>query len=267
MIKKFKEYIIESNKEENLSSIISLQELDDQFLRLKEVFDCHIRFCYTDKMYSKLKNFTLARIGNDYTNNIDNLSFQSDKLIKMYGIFVTFKKSKKIDILEELYRIKSNLILLNPVNINISELATNNKDECYYRMLIVSKSEEFKYVINESFKEDIKLSEKYKDIKEELVDKIEKSLATKDINSFKNFIKLFIKNPDESNIEGLINVSDVYEFYLKYRQGIDEVLYDVDFYSKIPSELEVFSLYDYIIKGTKLSIAEFMKEIEKDLNS
>jgi regulator of replication initiation timing len=65
----------------------------------------------------------------------------------------------------------------------------------------------------------------------------------------------------KSQIEGLINDSDVYDFYLKYRNDIDELLSKIKFYDEVPSEITSFSLYDYVIKGTKKAISEIITMI------
>jgi hypothetical protein len=93
---------------------------------------------------------------------------------------------------------------------------------------------------------------------------IEKSLKTSDSKTFDDFVSAFIKNPDDTQIEGLINDSDVYEFYLKYRNDIDELLSKIKFYDDIPSEMSSFSLYDYVIKGTKKAIGELVSMIKDE---
>ena len=80
-----------------------------------------------------------------------------------------------------------------------------------------------------------------------------------DINTF---IDSFIKNPDDFKIEGLINDSDIYDFYLKYRNQIDEVLNSIKFFQITPEEMNVFGIYDFIIVGTLKSIEEFVKMIK-----
>lgn len=72
-------------------------------------------------------------------------------------------------------------------------------------------------------------------------------------------IDSFIAHPEEHEIEGLIDDSDVFDFYLKYRTQIDDILGDVNFYQETPEEKNVFSLYDYIIVGTKEAVVEFVK--------
>lgn len=118
----------------------------------------------------------------------------------------------------------------------------------------------------ESLKDElsIKLDNKYKEVKEELIDLIEKSLKTSDEETFDSFIDSFIKNSEETQIEGLINDSDIYDFYLKYRNDIDEVLSEIKFYDEVPSEINSYGLYDYLIKGTKESIKQLVKDIKEE---
>lgn len=99
------------------------------------------------------------------------------------------------------------------------------------------------------------------DLKSEVREMIENSLKTSDIKTIDDFIKAYIRNPEETQIEGLINDSGVYEFYLKYRNDIDELLSNINFYDEVPSELGSFSLYDYVIRGTKRAIEEVMNDL------
>lgn len=104
---------------------------------------------------------------------------------------------------------------------------------------------------------------KYSDIKDEITEMIKTAINSTDKNVFNDFIDASIKNPEETQIEGLINDSEVYEFYLKFRNDIDSILSDINFYDEVPSEIKVFSLYDYIIKGTKRSISEVVSMIKE----
>ena len=61
-----------------------------------------------------------------------------------------------------------------------------------------------------------------------------------------------VKSVDQ--IEGLINKSDIYDFYLKYQDEVDKILSDGDFYKKSPEEMSIFSLYEYVITGTKEAV-------------
>lgn len=99
----------------------------------------------------------------------------------------------------------------------------------------------------------------------EVVDEVKKMISNTikrsggDINTF---IDSFIKNPDDFKIEGLINDSDIYDFYLKYRNQIDEILNSIKFFQITPEEMNVFGIYDFIIFGTLKSIEEFVKMIK-----
>lgn len=101
-------------------------------------------------------------------------------------------------------------------------------------------------------------SSKFTEIKEELKSMIEKTIE-KSGGEYKSFVESFIKNPSDVKIEGLINDSDIYDFYLKWRNDIDEILNDSNFFDEVPSEMNSFGLYDYIIKGTQRAIEELVK--------
>ena len=90
---------------------------------------------------------------------------------------------------------------------------------------------------------------------------ISETIDSENEETIKGFIKVYIKNPEEKEIIGLINDSDVYEFYLKYMSDIDEVLNIVNFYKETPESLEIYSLYDYIVEGTKVAVLELLKKI------
>jgi hypothetical protein len=99
---------------------------------------------------------------------------------------------------------------------------------------------------------------KYTEVTDEVKKMIEGTIE-KSGGEFKSFVESFIKNPDDVKIEGLINDSDIYDFYLKYRNQIDEVLNSIKFYGETPESMNVFGLYDFIIKGTQKAIEEFVK--------
>ena len=77
---------------------------------------------------------------------------------------------------------------------------------------------------------------------------------------YSSFIESFIKD-DDVKIEGLINDSDVYDFYLKYTDDIDVILNDITFFDESPSNQNVFGLYNYLVLGTNESIKEIVKNL------
>ncbi len=99
---------------------------------------------------------------------------------------------------------------------------------------------------------------KYTELKDELKSMIEKTIE-KSGGEFESFKEKFIKSPDDVKIEGLINDSDIYEFYLKFRNDIDELLNDINYFDEVPSESNTFGLYEYIINGTERATLEAIK--------
>jgi len=106
--------------------------------------------------------------------------------------------------------------------------------------------------------EPVKDNNKYTELKEEIKSMIEKTIE-KSGGEYKSFVDKFIKSPDDVKIEGLINDSDIYDFYLKFRNDIDELLNDIKYFDEVPSESNTFGLYDYIINGTEKAIIEAVK--------
>jgi hypothetical protein len=76
---------------------------------------------------------------------------------------------------------------------------------------------------------------------------------------FDSFVESFLQNPEDVKIEGLINDSDIYEFYLKWKNEIDEILNDVNFFDQSPTDLNVFGVYEYLIVSTMSGVEEVIK--------
>ena len=104
---------------------------------------------------------------------------------------------------------------------------------------------------------------KYTDLRQEIKSMIEKTIE-KSGGEFSSFVKEFVKNPEDVKIEGLINDSDLYDFYLKYRNNIDELLNDQKFFGNAPSSQNAIGLYDYMIKGTQKAIEEAVKLLSEE---
>ena len=92
------------------------------------------------------------------------------------------------------------------------------------------------------------------DLERDLKSMIEKSIKTSDLKTLEDFISAYKADPDKYQINGLINDSDVWDFYIKYKTEIDQILNKDEFYTKSPDDLNVFSLYDYVIEGTKEAV-------------
>jgi hypothetical protein len=103
---------------------------------------------------------------------------------------------------------------------------------------------------------------KYTEVKEEINKMIENTIQ-KSGGELKSFIESFEKNPEDVKVEGFINDSDIYDFYLKFRNDIDEILNNIKFYDESPTEVNAFGLYEYVIKGTERAFMEVVKMINK----
>jgi 5'-deoxynucleotidase YfbR-like HD superfamily hydrolase len=115
-----------------------------------------------------------------------------------------------------------------------------------------------------------KLSETNKDIKEELVKMIQKTIDSDDEETFKKTLDSVIRNPKEMSIVGLMQDADLYEFYLKYRNALDENLNESGFFNKLQDfqkENNSISLYDFVVKGTLQAVVNILKELNEDLSS
>ena len=104
-------------------------------------------------------------------------------------------------------------------------------------------------------------SSKYIEIKEEVKSMIETTVKESGGES-KAFIESFIKNPKDVKVRGFINDADIYDFYLKWRNDIDEILGNLKFFNEIPTENNAFGLYEYVIKGTERAFVEVVKMIK-----
>jgi hypothetical protein len=104
-------------------------------------------------------------------------------------------------------------------------------------------------------------SSKFTEIKDEIKSMIEKTIE-KSGGELNQFVESFNKNPEDFKIEGFINDSDIYEFFLKWRNDIDEVLNDIKFFDENPVEINAIGLYDYVIKGTERAFQEVVKMVK-----
>jgi hypothetical protein len=118
----------------------------------------------------------------------------------------------------------------------------------------------FVHFINEA-DETVENSQKFTEVKEEIKSMIEKTIE-KSGGEFSSFVESFKKNPEDVKVEGFINDSDIYDFYLKWRNDIDEKLNDIKFFDEAPSKNNSFGLYEYIINGTEKAFKEFVGDLK-----
>jgi len=99
------------------------------------------------------------------------------------------------------------------------------------------------------------------EVKDVVKEMIEKTVENKG-GEFKSFIDKYIESSEDVKIEGLINDSDIFDFYLKYRQYIDPILNNINFFNKNPRDLNKLGLYDFSVEGTKVAIDEIVRSLK-----
>ena len=101
--------------------------------------------------------------------------------------------------------------------------------------------------------------EKFDNVSDDIKDLINKTIDSSG-GEYSMFLDKYVKDSDVK-IEGLINDSDVYDFYLKYTDDIDTILNDIKFYDETPSSKNAFGLYSYLVTGTNEAISEVVKNL------
>ena len=102
---------------------------------------------------------------------------------------------------------------------------------------------------------------KYQELKDKVVSLIQDTIdEEKQYDSVEEFVDSYMKKGDVE-IRGLIKQDDLYQFYLDWRNDIDEILNNINFFDEIPSKMNSIGLYDYIITGVKKAVKEVVKMI------
>jgi hypothetical protein len=131
------------------------------------------------------------------------------------------------------------------------------------------KLKNFDEYLNENLESDIletnKLTDDYKSLKKGIIELLDNTVEDSDkLLNVQNYMDSYINSEDEI-LEGFIETSDIYDFYLKYQNDIDELLTDEEFFDEYPTEYNIYSLYDYLIEGTKKSVKICMEKMYNEL--
>lgn len=115
--------------------------------------------------------------------------------------------------------------------------------------------------IKENLENKLNIENDYEDLKLALIEILDSSINTDSdelkIETMENYVK-----DDSTTIIGLINDSDVFDFYIKHKNQIDKVLTEADHFDISPSELAVnTSVYEYVVKSTKTAVQETFKKM------
>ncbi len=106
-------------------------------------------------------------------------------------------------------------------------------------------------------------SDVFLDIKKAVIEMLEKTTNSDDIKVAKTFVNSYLENDETNYLIGFVNDADIYDFYIKYIDVIDQLLLKEEHFEKKPSELGVQSVYRYIIVSTKLAVVKLLTELEK----
>ena len=107
-----------------------------------------------------------------------------------------------------------------------------------------------------------KLEEKYISLKRGILVLLENSIDdTTELVNVQNFMNDFMQSEEKNTLIGFVDNADIFDFYLKYQSNIDEVCNDKQYFDKVPKDNNIFSLYDYIIDGSKFAVNEVMSII------
>jgi hypothetical protein len=99
-------------------------------------------------------------------------------------------------------------------------------------------------------------SKGFENIIDDVRKKIESTVEGRGEDGIDEFVQAFLKNPDDVTIDGLIQDDQVYDFWLKYENEIDEILNDIRFFENSPSDLNALGTYKYIMACVKKAISE-----------
>jgi len=113
-----------------------------------------------------------------------------------------------------------------------------------------------------SFEE--KITGKYKSLKRGILELIDGTINSEELVNYQNFINKYIEDSN-TVIENFVEDNDIFNFYLKYKGDIDELLTDIDFFEESARHNDVFSLYDYMMVGTRIAVAECMKILQEEI--
>ena len=193
----------------------------------------------------------LAREIEDFTYNNDCKPTEYFKSIKKTkdGYVVNFSFNG-----DKLYKITDKKIT-NKDGVEITP------DEVYYNLDMLFNN--IKTDINSWNIHQIDEAVEYKGLKDDLMEYVKKSSKGKD----QEFIKKWVeesKNENEEKtvtLEGLIQDIDLYEFYLRYKEDIDNILKKEGYFEDHQEHKNVSGLNDYVINGTKKAISLCMKEM------
>jgi hypothetical protein len=115
------------------------------------------------------------------------------------------------------------------------------------------------YQLNESIVD----AAKYDGMERALVEILYKNVESGDIIETKQFItRLEKEDSDDLIINGFSSDQDWYDFYLKFKDEIDVILTEMDYFNSSPSSNNLFSLYSFVVDGTQTAFKSKLSEMK-----
>ena len=110
-----------------------------------------------------------------------------------------------------------------------------------------------------------KISEKYKSIKKGILELLDKQLGddANELGNVQNFITDFLE--ENETLDEFVENSDIFDFYLKYQSDIDSILDDEGYFDEAPTSNNIYSLYDYVIEGSKFAVNKALEIIKEEI--
>jgi len=131
-------------------------------------------------------------------------------------------------------------------------------------------SEKYKDFMFESLEDKYKekISEDYKSLKRGILNLLDNSVENpEELVNVQNFINDYIEDTEKVTLVGLVDDAEIFTFWEKYKEQIDEICTDKGYFDSSPKENDVFSVYSFMIKATKFAVQECMTSLENDLFS
>jgi hypothetical protein len=118
--------------------------------------------------------------------------------------------------------------------------------------------------LDDKFKD--KITDKYTSLKRGILLLLDKSVENPDeLVNVQNFINDYIKDNESQTLVGLVDDAEIFDFYLKYQNNIDEICTDKAYFDKSPKENNIASLYVFVTNGTKFAVLECLKLLQSEL--
>jgi hypothetical protein len=125
----------------------------------------------------------------------------------------------------------------------------------------------FESYLNENLHDAVadKLSDTRESLKKDILDAIESTINSYDIIELQNWIGGFEDGDSNTIIDSLTDASNLYDFYLKHQDDIDAVLGENKWFDNTMNALNLSSLYDVVVEGTRKGIELTVADIKAEL--